>query len=104
MDAVTTSRAMPAEFVGKARAFRTRMALAAEASGSVLQKIGIDVFAEFARRKRNHNFGLREDALFDLERRWRSIPPFGGISPRESLSRTFTQVAATSSSPNAEVN
>jgi hypothetical protein len=86
-------RPLPPEFRGLARLFRTKMSDAAEKSGKVLQKIGADTFAEYDRRNRRHNFGLREDALRDIEIRWRAIPSFGGIS--QTVTRDRRSIVAT---------
>lgn len=74
-----------AEFVGRARQFRTWVTASAEASGSIMQAIGRDAFTAWRRRKPGS--GLRDDMLLQLEQRWRGIPSPGGISQTCSRER-----------------
>lgn len=89
------SERVAAEFLGLARAFRSRVATAAEASGSVMQKIGADAFSAFRLRKPGPR--LHDELLAELEQRWRALPAPGGVSQtvvrhRHNISLADTRV------------
>jgi hypothetical protein len=89
---------VPAEFVGKARVFRSRMIAATTGVGMQMNAISQYSFGLYKRR----NTAPRPEHLVAIEQQWRSIPPAGCLRltvrrDKRSMSIEDTRIAATTS-------
>jgi hypothetical protein len=95
---ITMSDKVPAEFVGKARVFRSRMIAATTGVGLQMNAISQYSFGLYRRR----NAAPRPEHLVAIEQQWRSIPPAGCLRltvrrDRRSMSIEDTRITATTS-------
>jgi hypothetical protein len=93
---------VPAEFVGKARMFRSNMIAATTGVGTQMRAISQYTFELYERR----NSAPRPEHLVAIEQRWRSIPSGGCLRltvrrEKRSMSIEDTRITATTSK-NAE--
>jgi hypothetical protein len=89
---------VPAEFVGKARVFRSRMIAATTRVGMQMNAISQYSFGLYKRR----NAAPRPEHLVAIEQQWRSISPAGCLRltvrrDKRSMSIEDTRIAATTS-------
>jgi hypothetical protein len=89
---------VPAEFVGKARVFRSSIIAATTGVGSQMRAISQFSFGLYKRR----NTAPRPEHLVAIEQQWRSIPPAGCLRltvrrDKRSMSIEDTRITATTS-------
>jgi hypothetical protein len=67
------------EFIGRARALKSRLDNAAHASEAAMQAIFGPAAADYRRRSRKAGSSLRPETLLEIERDWHKIPTDGGL-------------------------